>query len=92
MTTATNLRLRPDAAEAVRAEAERSGRSQQDVIRTAIDRDLGLGAGSETTRSRAALLTAGVKPPRTPYAAPTTRVVLAPGVTTRALLDRTDRV
>jgi hypothetical protein len=33
---ATNLRLRADAEAAVRAEAERSNRSQQDVIRAAI--------------------------------------------------------
>lgn len=91
MTTATNLRLRPEAAEAVRAEAQRSGRSQQDVIRTAIDRELGLDDG-HNSRSRAVLAGAGVKPPRTPYSAPAKRIVLPPDVTSLDLLDRSDRV
>lgn len=48
---ATNLRLRPDAEEAVRAEAARTGKSQQDVIREAVDRYLGLAPMSERLRS-----------------------------------------
>ena len=42
---ATNLWLGPDAAEAVRRKAERTGRSQQEVTREAIDVHLGLSAG-----------------------------------------------
>ena len=40
---ATNLRLRPDAARALREAAERTNRSQQDLIREAVDLYLGLG-------------------------------------------------
>lgn len=40
---ATNLRLRPEAETALRKEAERTGRSQQDLIREALDRYLSIG-------------------------------------------------
>jgi hypothetical protein len=45
---ATNLRLRPDAEAALRAEAERSGRSQQEILRDAVDRYLDLVGGDPT--------------------------------------------
>ncbi|UYM05042.1 ribbon-helix-helix protein, CopG family [Solicola gregarius] len=47
---ATNLRLRADAEEAVRSRAAETGQSQQEVIRDAVDRYLGLG-GSDTPRT-----------------------------------------
>ncbi len=39
---ATNLRLRPDVVDALRDAAVRAGRSQQDLVREAIERYLGL--------------------------------------------------
>jgi len=39
---ATNLRLRPETEHALKLEAERSGRSQQEIIREALDLHLGL--------------------------------------------------
>jgi len=39
---AMNLRLRPDAADALRAESERTGLSQQEILRRAVDEHLGL--------------------------------------------------
>lgn len=48
---ATNLRLRPETEEALRLEAERTGRSQQEIIREALDLHLGLREpGSYRTR------------------------------------------
>ncbi|MFT4236064.1 MAG: ribbon-helix-helix protein, CopG family [Microbacterium sp.] len=39
---AMNLRLRDDAAAALRAESERTGLSQQEILRRAVDEHLGL--------------------------------------------------
>lgn len=90
---ATNLRLRPDAEEAVRREAHRTGSSQQDVIRDAVDAHLGLtaarGAGDETS----ALVAAGaVRAPRRRYRRLEERLVLPAGTTSADLLDRSDRL
>lgn len=61
---ATNLRLRPDAEAALRAEAQRSGRSQQKILRDAIDRYLNLARGDSASGD--ALLRSGtLLPPRT---------------------------
>jgi hypothetical protein len=93
---ATNLRLRPDAEEALRAEARRTHRSQQDVLRDALDRYLGLGdVGERGDRHEPGVhdLAAGgrVRPPRTAYR----RVEPDPAVTARRtsleLLERDDR-
>lgn len=90
---ATNLRLRPDAAEAVRTEAKRSGRSQQDVIRDAVDRQLGLDASAGHRGQLHALVATGeVRPPREPYRAPTARYAIPARLTTLALLERDDRL
>ena len=48
---ATNLRLSPKAADALRAAAKRSGRSQQDLLREAVDRYLGLGDQTDLDRA-----------------------------------------
>jgi hypothetical protein len=96
---ATNLRLRPEAERAVRDEAERSGRSQQEVIRAAIDTYLGLTPAGDREDEPAdvselgMLVAAGsVRPPRIPYRRPSRRLTLPPGVTTADLLDREDRL
>jgi hypothetical protein len=90
---ATNLRLRKDAVEALRREAHRTGRSQQDVIRDAVDRQLGLmsataGGGDELY---ALLATGAVRRPRSVYRRAVKRLRLPQRVTSADLLDRHDR-
>ncbi|WP_250285730.1 hypothetical protein [Frankia sp. CiP1_Cm_nod2] len=90
-----NLRLRPEAEAALRAEADRSGRSQQEILREAVDRHLRtLAAGGPASLgTREPLLTAGiVLPPRTPYRRVTPTLTLPEGTTSLDLLDRDDRL
>jgi hypothetical protein len=93
---ATNLRLSPEAEEAVRAEARRSGRSQQEVIRAAVNRYLSLtpepDSGARESELGRLVATGAVRPPRTPYRKPRRRLRLPRGVTTGELLDRSDRI
>ncbi|HEY2982615.1 MAG TPA: hypothetical protein VGJ38_00585 [Jatrophihabitantaceae bacterium] len=90
---ATNLRLRPDAEIALRAEAERTGRSQQDILRDALDRHLGLHtAESAGSNDREAAIASGVvRPPRTPYRRVQPAIRLRRG-TSLELLGREDRI
>lgn len=90
---ATNLRLTPEAEDAVRAEAARTGRSQQDVIRDAVDKQV-VGSGSNRAREPQALAdTRGrVRAPRSAYRQPRRRLVLGGSVTSADLLDRDDRI
>lgn len=88
---ATNLRLRPEVERALRAEAQRSGRSQQEVIRAALDHYLGLAGGDVASAPDAELRRLGLCPPRMPFREATTWLELPPGVTTADLLDRDDR-
>jgi hypothetical protein len=92
-----NLRLRPDAEEAVRAEARRTHRSQQDVLRDAVDQYLGLGHTEGRPPSAPAggddlLVTGRLRPPRTPYRRVEPSEDLPPGPSTLVLLDREDRL
>lgn len=91
---ATNLRLGTEAQEAVRNEAQRTGRSQQDVIRDAVDRHLGLSSALPHLEEPTALQTSSsaLRPPRTPYRRPDVRLVLPDELTLAELLDRDDRV
>jgi hypothetical protein len=90
---ATNLRLRHDAEEAVRLRAQRSGRSQQEIIREALDRYLGLAPADAPRNQLEELIAAGaVRPPRTAYRKATKRIVLPGGVTSAQLLEREDRI
>lgn len=90
---ATNLRLSDDAHEAVRREAVRSGRSQQDVIRDAIAQHLGVGTRAQARTDLAVLVASGaVRAARTKAIAHGRRLVLPPGMTTADLLDRNDRL
>lgn len=59
-----NLRLSPEAEEAVRREAERTGRLQQAVIREAIGRHLGLVAGEHAQSELGVLVSMGNVRPR----------------------------
>jgi hypothetical protein len=90
---AMNLRLGPDAEEAVRREAQRTGRSQQDVIREAVSRHLGLPVGEGLRGDLSMLVSTGtVRPPRAPYRRVVKRLSLPPGITSADLLDRDDRI
>lgn len=89
---ATNLRLRPDAEEAVRAEALRTGQSQQQVIRDAVDRYLVLRPEAASSDLEVLMASGTVRPPRLPYRRPRARLSLPAGLTTAELLDRSDRV
>lgn len=90
---ATNLRLRPEAENAVRTEAQRAGRSQQDIIREAVDHYLGLTSRAARASKLDELVASGmILQPRVPYRKPRRRLTLPDGVSSAELLDRTDRV
>ncbi|MGL5857663.1 MAG: ribbon-helix-helix protein, CopG family [Angustibacter sp.] len=90
---AINLRLAPEAERAVREEARRSGRSQQELIRQAVDEFLGLRQRPSPRTEAEAMVAEGlVRPPRTPFKRATDRIRLPEGLTTADLLDREDRV
>lgn len=86
---ATNLRLSARAASAVKAEAERSGRSQQDVIRAAVDEYLAPRAPEWRETFRDSLI-----PPERPFeTVPVDEMLELPdGMTSLDLLDREDRL
>lgn len=88
-----NLRLRPEAEDALRAEAERSGRSQQELLREAVDSYLGLVPPRQPASERDVLIAAGlVRPPRTEYRKVSPRKSLRAGTSSLDLLDRGDRI
>lgn len=84
---ATNLRLDDDAVAALRAAAQTTGRSQQDLLREAVDRYLGLRDASDREEAIASGL---VRPPSS-FVHTDANVDLPPGTTTLGLLDRDDR-
>ncbi|WP_241996522.1 ribbon-helix-helix protein, CopG family [Kribbella antiqua] len=87
-----NLRLPPEIASALQAEADRTGRSQQEIVREAIGRHLHLTEDetqtSDRERARAART---VQPARVAYRKVTPRLRLPKGTTSLELLDRDDR-
>ena len=87
-----NLRLTPEAASALQAEAERTGRSQQEIIREAIGRHLHLIEDDVRTTDRERARAAGtVQPARVGYRKVKPRLRLPKGTTSLDLLDRNDR-
>ena len=88
---ATNLRLDQTTEAALRAESERTGRSQQQLMREAINQYLDV-ESARPRRSLEELYRAGILLPPRPYvhsgAEPLT---LPPGMTSADLLDREDR-
>ena len=90
---ATNLRLRPETEAALRERAESTGRSQQELIREALDQFLGLTSRPDVAPgSIADLIARGVLiAPREPYRRPHRRLTLPESVTSIDLLDREDR-
>ncbi|MFD7156328.1 ribbon-helix-helix protein, CopG family [Kribbella sp. NPDC059898] len=93
---AMNLRLPDATAAALQAEAERTGQSQQQIVRDAVDRRLHLPIDHEameaqmTDRQRA-WSTLTVQPARIPYRKVRPRLRLRKGETSLELLDRDDR-
>lgn len=89
---ATNLRLHAAAARAVQEEARRTGRSQQQIIREAVDAHLGLAGASAGVRTGDQLIaTSAVLAPRLSYRRTAHRIRLARGTSSLDLLDRNDR-
>lgn len=94
---ATNLRLRADAEAALRDAASRTGRSQQELIREAVDEYLGIGptggrAGARLASDTDALIDAGlVRPAREAFRHAGELLTLPDGVSTADLLERDDR-
>lgn len=90
---AVNLHLPVAIEVALRREALRTGRSQQDIIREALGRHLRLETRSGAGTDRDALVATGaVLPERSVYAEPPAPVVPPTDVTTSDLLERNDRV
>jgi predicted transcriptional regulator len=85
LTVSTNLRLSPEAAAALRETANKTGRSQQELLREAVDQYLGL--RRDTLTLERAIASGLVRPP-TPFADTTPTARLPQGVSTTDLLDR----
>lgn len=89
---AMNLRLRPELESALRDESERTGRSQQDLIRDALESSLFRAASTPASSLIDDLIAAGiVRPARPMLPRPEKLLSLPEGVTTMDLLDREDR-
>jgi len=85
MGMSTNLRLSPDAAAALREAARVSGRSQQELLREAVDRYLGLSRAGGT---RDQAVAAGLVRPPSPFRDTKPALRLSRGVSSLGLLDR----
>lgn len=89
---ATNLRLRPETEAALRKESERTGRSQQELIREALDQYLRVGSPDDRlSESRQSAALVDLIPARIPYSRAHRLLELPEGVTSLDLLDREDR-
>jgi len=90
---AVNLRLTPEMASALQAEAERTGQSQQEILREAVTRHLHLveedQPASDRDRARAGQV---VRPARVAYRKVKPRLRLPEGIDSLDLLDRDDRI
>lgn len=88
---AMNLRLSDDEALSLRAEAERTGRSQQDIIREAVDNHLAH-MPTQSGRGDPAWQAHKLRPPRLEYRKVVPTIRLPEGVSSLDLLERDDRV
>ena len=86
-----NLRLGSEAAAALRAEAQRTGRSQQDILREAVATYLGL-IPRQASETDPLVARGKVAPPRVPFRDVQPRLQLRPGESSLDLLDRDDRI
>jgi hypothetical protein len=88
-----NLRLGAELASALQAESERTGRSQQEIIRDAVAQQLHLVGREAPLSVREQALASGlVRPARVPYRKVTPRLRLPDGMSSLDLLDREDRL
>ncbi|MBI4898704.1 MAG: ribbon-helix-helix protein, CopG family [Actinobacteria bacterium] len=87
-----NLRLSESATAAVKAESVRTGRSQQDIIRQAVDRYLAEPERGTAGAPNRASLRETVIPPRTPFKHDIETIQLPDGLNSLDLLDREDRI
>ncbi|MGQ0626327.1 MAG: ribbon-helix-helix protein, CopG family [Sporichthyaceae bacterium] len=85
---ATNLRLDERAASALRDASRRTGRSQQELLREAIDRYLGLAAED---RSLDRAVASGLVKPPSPFLDLQPRIRLSGALSTLDLLDRDEQ-
>ena len=81
----TNLRLDDEAVAALRAAAQRSGRSQQDLLREAVDQYLGL---HQETGARKHAIESGLVRVPAPFQDTKPGITLPKGVSSVELLDR----
>lgn len=88
---AMNLRLSESAAAAVKAESVRTGRSQQDIIREAVDRYLAAPERAPMESPFRGSLRDSIIPPRMPFKRDIEPIKMPDGVTSLDLLDREDR-
>ena len=89
---AMNLRLSPETATALQAEAERTGRSQQEIVREAVTRHLHLVEDDSLAIDRDQARSAHVvRPARVAYRKVTPRLHLPEDTSSLDLLDRDDR-
>lgn len=89
---ALNVRLRPDEEEALRAKADRSGRSQQELLREALDRHLGISSPGPEHEWEHLINSGKVLPPHGEYRKVVPTESLPPGWNTGDPLDREDRL
>lgn len=89
---AATLRLDEATREALRTEAERAGRSQQDIVRAALAQFLHLEGSATASATDDLLRSARAQAPRSPYRRARPRIRLPHGQTSLDLLDRDDRV
>jgi ribbon-helix-helix CopG family protein len=91
---ATNLRLRPEAEQALREESKRSGRSQQELLREALEQYLGLAQRTRPVTDAEQLVADGIiRPPRDAYRSVRPRRSVPAGASSSLdLLEREDRV
>ena len=85
---ATNLRLSARTAEALREASHRTGRSQQELLREAVDRYLGL---DESTADRERAIALGIVKRPAPFQDIRPTIALPTGLSSLDLLDRDDR-
>ncbi|MEV6410866.1 ribbon-helix-helix protein, CopG family [Kribbella sp. NPDC051718] len=89
---AVNLRLTPEMASALQAEADRTGKSQQEILREAVARHLHLVGEELPVSDRDSARTAHrVNPARVAYRKVTPQLRLPKGVDSLELLGRDDR-
>lgn len=88
---ATNLRLRADAERALREHAAVTGRSQQELLREAVDRYLGLARAGVTPGAAEAVLASGLALPARSAYRELDGLISLPGTTTEALLGRDEQ-